>query len=192
MWRGTAARRQADAVADVRVRRAMTMLVDRKRLIDQVMLGYAVEATGPFNPLSKQYNSEVKAWAYDANGAVALLKEAGFADRDGDGVIEAPMGRSLVQADLPFWKRELREDGAVHEGCVCPGGDLLIPDTGLVGAGGAAEQKNFEAMSLGWTAGIESDISRCSTEPDIGGRQLHELPFRSAGQGPGQHAADGR
>ena len=79
--------------ADVRVRRAMTMLLDRKRMIEQLMLGYAVESSGPFNPLSKQFNSDVKPWPYDPKAAAELLKAAGFADRDGSGVLKSPDGR---------------------------------------------------------------------------------------------------
>ena len=36
--------------ADKRVRQAMTMLTDRERICQEVMLGYATVASGPFAP----------------------------------------------------------------------------------------------------------------------------------------------
>lgn len=146
--------------ADARVRRALTMLLDRKRLIDQVMLGYAVQATGPFNPLSKQYNSEVQPWPYDPDGAVTLLKEAGLVDRDGDGVIEAADGTKFeFKLTYPGGSVNYEKMVLFMKDAFARAGISLIPDpldwSVLVER---LNKKNFEAVTLGWTAGIESDI----------------------------------
>ena len=110
--------------AECGVRQAMTMLLDRKRMIDQVMLGYAVEATGPFNPLQQAVQPGGEALAVRRRRPRwTLLKEAGFPIATATGCIESRRRHAVpVQADLSFGQRELREDGAVHEGCVCPGG----------------------------------------------------------------------
>ncbi|MCS7034118.1 MAG: ABC transporter substrate-binding protein, partial [Phycisphaerae bacterium] len=81
--------------ADTRVRRAMTMLIDRERMAREIYLGYATVASGPFAPNGPQSNPEIKPWPYDEAAARALLEEAGFADRNRDGVIEGSDGKPL-------------------------------------------------------------------------------------------------
>jgi peptide/nickel transport system substrate-binding protein len=145
--------------ADKRVRQAMTMLIDRQRYIQDVMLGYAVEATGPFNPLSKQCSPEIKPWPYDVVRAKSLLTEAGFKPGP-DGILVGPDGQ-------PFrFKLTYPSGSANYEKMV-----LLLKDS-FVKAGIILDQdplewsvftdrlntKNFQAISLGWSAGIESDI----------------------------------
>lgn len=146
--------------ADVRVRRAMTMLLDRKRMIDQVMLGYAVEATGPFNPLSKQYNPEVKPWPYDAAAALKLLKEAGFEDRNGDGVLEGADGKPFeFKLTYPSGSTNYETMALFMKDAYARAGIVMKPDpldwSVLVER---LNNKNIEAVTLGWTAGIETDI----------------------------------
>ena len=100
--------------ADARVRRAMTMLLNREEMCAQLMAGLATVATGPFNPLSPQYDPGVEPIAYDPEGAKALLAEAGFRDGDGDGVLEDPDGQALpLLADLPQRHQQLPADGPV-------------------------------------------------------------------------------
>src|SRR5690606_22700040 len=55
--------------ADKRVRQAMTLLTDRQRMIQEVMLGYAELSTGPFKPLSGQVSPKVEPWPYDVERA---------------------------------------------------------------------------------------------------------------------------
>ena len=82
--------------ANRKVRQAMTYLTDRQRIADEVFLGYAVAANGPFNPLGKQNNESLSTREYDIEQAKRLLAEAGFLDRDGDGVIESKTGEPFT------------------------------------------------------------------------------------------------
>ena len=79
--------------ADKRVRQAMTMLTDRQRICSEVFLGYAYPVSGPFFPGSPQEDPSVKLWPYDPDRAKALLREAGYYDRDGSGTLTGPDGR---------------------------------------------------------------------------------------------------
>ena len=82
--------------ADVRVRQAMTYLTDRPGIIEDIMLGYAEPAVSPFSPRSKQHDRSIKPRPYDVNKGKALLAEAGYEDRDGDGM-NRPMAFSVVR-----------------------------------------------------------------------------------------------
>ena len=72
--------------SDRRVRQAMTMLVPRQQIIDTLRFGLAEIAWSPFNPNSPDFNSDIRPWPYDPDRASALLEEAGWVDRDGDGI----------------------------------------------------------------------------------------------------------
>src|SRR3954469_25329223 len=51
--------------ADKRVRQAMTLLLDRQRVCDELMYGQAVVASGPFALETGQSDPAVKPWPYD-------------------------------------------------------------------------------------------------------------------------------
>ena len=64
-------------LADPRVRRALTMLIDRRRFNEIAFGGHAREITGPFAPGTPSYDASIKPWPFDPAAARALLAEAG-------------------------------------------------------------------------------------------------------------------
>jgi peptide/nickel transport system substrate-binding protein len=82
--------------ADARVRQAFAHAIDKQELIDGVRLGLAREATGPIRPGTWAYTDDVKRFPYDPERAKALLAEAGWKDRDGDGVVEDRDGKPFA------------------------------------------------------------------------------------------------
>jgi peptide/nickel transport system substrate-binding protein len=65
---------------DPRVRRALSLAIDRQELVDILFLGHGRVCTGPFLPGGAAFNPEVKAPEPDLERARALLKEAGYDD----------------------------------------------------------------------------------------------------------------
>ncbi|TVR95221.1 MAG: ABC transporter substrate-binding protein [Trueperaceae bacterium] len=85
--------------ADVRVKQALLMAIDRQALIDALLDGFGEVATGPVAPmLGALYNDDVQTYAYDPEAAGALLDEAGWV-RGADGV-RAKDGQRL-EFDMP-------------------------------------------------------------------------------------------
>lgn len=94
---------------DIRVRRAMTMAINKKAIIDGVYLGTGVAAKNPIPPSMWSYNDAVKDDVYDPEGAKKLLAEAGQANMTTD-LWAMPVQRpynpnakriaELMQADL--------------------------------------------------------------------------------------------
>jgi peptide/nickel transport system substrate-binding protein len=82
--------------ADRRVRQAFAHAIDKQELIDGVRLGLAREATGPIRPGTWAYTDKVERFAYDPAKAKALLEEAGWKDRDGDGLVEDREGKPFT------------------------------------------------------------------------------------------------
>jgi peptide/nickel transport system substrate-binding protein len=73
---------------DKRVRQAMAHAIDKNEIIDVVLFGLGRPATGPYVPGTWYYNPDVTKYDYDVNRAKALLKEAGWQDTDGDGILD--------------------------------------------------------------------------------------------------------
>jgi peptide/nickel transport system substrate-binding protein len=73
---------------DSRVRLAMTHLVNRKEILDKLLFGLGEIVTGPFYIFGKSNNGNIKPWPFDPARAKQLLKEAGWIDRDGDGILD--------------------------------------------------------------------------------------------------------
>lgn len=82
--------------ADRRVREAFAHAINKQELIDGVRLGLAREANGPIRPGTWAYTEQVEHYDYDPEKAKALLAEAGWKDRDGDGVVEDKDGKPFT------------------------------------------------------------------------------------------------
>ena len=82
--------------ADPRVRHAFAYAINKRELIDGVVLGLAREANGPIRPGTWAYTDEVKRYEYDPEKAKALLAEAGWKDRDGDGIVDDKDGKPFA------------------------------------------------------------------------------------------------
>lgn len=73
---------------DVRVRRAINYAIDKQEIIDGVYLGLGINIASPYKPGTRWSNPALTPYPYDPNKARTLLKEAGFADTDGDGILD--------------------------------------------------------------------------------------------------------
>jgi peptide/nickel transport system substrate-binding protein len=74
--------------ADVRVRRALTMLYPREQVKAKSYLDHAAVVTGPWPVSVAECDRSVVPLPFDVAGAAKLLAEAGFADHDGDGLLD--------------------------------------------------------------------------------------------------------
>lgn len=81
---------------DVRFRQAVSFAINRQALIDVVFAGKAAPVWGPVPTTSPWFHQGVKTYPYDPLRAKALLAEAGFSDRNGDGVLEDAQGNALA------------------------------------------------------------------------------------------------
>ena len=67
-------------LADVRVRRAILLAIDRKGISDTLFYGKQPVADGDINPLDPMYSPAARHYDYDPAGAKKLLDEAGFGE----------------------------------------------------------------------------------------------------------------
>jgi peptide/nickel transport system substrate-binding protein len=89
---------------ELAVRQALFTLIDRQKLIDQLLAGQGILANGPFVPWSWPYNPEPTYPAYDVGQAIDLLTTAGWVDHDGDGIRDkdgVPLSFELLTDQSP-------------------------------------------------------------------------------------------
>ncbi len=146
--------------ADKRVRQAMTWLTDRQRIIEEVMLGYAEPAVSPFNPRSPQHDPALQPREFDPGKARALLAEAGYEDRDGDGVLEDADGKPF-EFELVYFQdsEDTKRIVLFLKDLYARAGILMHPKpTEWSVMLDLLDKKNFDAITLGWSSGVETDI----------------------------------
>jgi len=146
--------------ADKRVRQAMTYLTDVNRIIDEVYFGYAEPAIGPFGSKTKQHDSSLQAYQFNVDKAKALLKEAGYEDRNGDGVLEDKAGQPfefklIYTQSVEDYKRLvlLLKDAFAKAGV-----KLIASPQEFPVLLESLNTKDYDASMLAWGGGLESDL----------------------------------
>jgi peptide/nickel transport system substrate-binding protein len=152
---------------DIRVRRAMAHAIDKSQIIDGVLLGMGRAATGPFPPQSWSYNPDVKDFEYNPGKAKDLLREAGWTDSDGDGVLDRGVsknGRNRRQ-NLEF--TILTNQGNKIRSMTAEIIQAQLAATGIKADIRIVEwsafihqfinKKNFDAVILGWSLSRDPD-----------------------------------
>lgn len=145
---------------DRRVRLAMTHLIDREKMVRDIWRGLGQVSKGNFNPSSPASDPAAKPWPYDLDRAKELLKEAGWEDRDGNGVIEDKDGNEFEFEFTYSGGGEIAEriatfikDASAAAGIRC----TLRPIDWAVGED-IRKRRDFDAITLAWGANApESD-----------------------------------
>lgn len=99
-------------LTDPATRRALSLALDRDRMIATLMEGYARPGVGPIPPVVWNFHPDLAPVRRDVAAARALLGAAGWADRNGDGVLE----RDGLDLEIEVLTRQgdpVRENGAV-------------------------------------------------------------------------------
>jgi peptide/nickel transport system substrate-binding protein len=137
--------------ADAEVRRALTLAIDRKGLVDAIAFGEGRVTAHPVMSQSPFYASDIPPHPYDPEEAKRLLENAGWTDRDGDGVRERG-GRPFEFELVTNLGNRLREDAlVVIQSDLAEVGVRVVPRvrewTVLLEE---TQTKRFEAVLGGW------------------------------------------
>lgn len=142
-----------------KVRQALAQAVNKKEIIQGLLLGYGQEATGPFPPASWAYNPDVKSLPYDPQKALALLKEEGWEDHDGDGILDkdgkpfrftilSNQGNKLRAMAAEVIQQHLKKIGVSTEIRILEWSTFLH---------NYVDKKNFDAVILAWSLARDPD-----------------------------------
>jgi peptide/nickel transport system substrate-binding protein len=143
---------------DVRVRQAINYAIDKQEIIDGVLLGLGEPVASPYKPGTRWSNPKLQPYPYDPIKARALLREAGFADTNGDGILEKdgkPFSFEILtnqnkerEMTAVLIQRRLKEVGIEVNIRVLEWASFL---------GRFIKPKQFDAVVLGWSLSLDPD-----------------------------------
>jgi len=90
-------------LADVRVRKAFGLALNRQEMLDSFFQGQGTLISGPYAPGSWAYNLDVAPMPFDPQKAAALLQEAGFV-KGASGILEKDGERLSFTLKVPIEK----------------------------------------------------------------------------------------
>jgi peptide/nickel transport system substrate-binding protein len=136
---------------DARVRLAMAHAVDRQEIIGALLHGQGEIATSTIPPWHPAYPADVQPLGFDRARAGQLLDEAGWTDRNGDGVRENAAGQPLAftlmssddalrRAVVEVLQNQLRQVGARVDVRVMEFQTMLA----------AHKERNYDAVFTNW------------------------------------------
>lgn len=173
---------QPTMFADKRVRQAMTYLIPRERIAQEVYLGLASPTSGPFDEGSKQADPQISARPYDPQKGLALLAEVGWRP-GGDGVLRNPEGQPFAfTLTYPSGNDEYERVMLMIKDTLNSHGILMTQDPQEWSIFiERVDARNFDACALAWGGGaIEGDIRQMFHSSQIAGGANNFTSYRNA------------
>jgi peptide/nickel transport system substrate-binding protein len=149
-------------LADARVRRAITMGTNREQIVEAIIRGYGEVAHSGVPPFHWAYDPEhLPVLEYDPAAARALLDQAGWRDRNNDGVRESADGTRLSfsikynpnlirQQIAEIMQSQLREIGIEAR-------PQVVEYTTLLTQINTPELRDFDGVVMGWNVEFKID-----------------------------------
>ena len=164
---------------DVRVRRALSMAVDRKQIHKYLLYEQAEDITGPFVKQSEHYNRTVLPLPFDPKGAERVLSEAGWKKVDGkmskDG---KPLEFTLITNHGNDARKAIAQ--VVQNSWKRIGVNVRIDTVEwAVFLQKYINSLNFDAVILGWRLGLDPDLYQIWHSSQTGPGQLNFVGFKN-------------
>lgn len=144
--------------SDRRVRKAMTLLMNREAILQKLNFGLGQQVTGPFYFLSIDYDSSIKPPPYDPSEAKKLLAEAGWRDHDGDHILDqkgVPFRFELLIASGRRFSERLAT--ILKEDLKTVGIQMEIRKVEWALFTKMIDDRTYDAVALSWAFGLETD-----------------------------------
>lgn len=163
------------------VRQAITYAINRQEIVDGVLLGQGKIIATPYKPKTYWVNQSLKSRTYQPEHAKNLLKEAGWEDHDGDGLIDKD-GQPFSFTILTNNGNKQRADTAtiIQYRLKKIGIDVnirLIEWSAFIS--NFINKRKFEAVILGWSLSPEPDQFSIWHSSQTGEREFNFLNYRN-------------
>ncbi len=165
---------------DKRVRQAMSHAIDKGEIIDGILLGQGVEASGPFKPDMWAYTPKVAKYEYNPDKALALLKEAGFVQASDGALVRngnrfeftilVNQGNDVRIRCAELIQKRLSEIGIKMKIRVIEWASFVNE---------FIDKRNFEAVILGWTIPQDPDLFDIWHSSKQGPKELNFISFEN-------------
>lgn len=167
---------------DKRIRQAMTAAINKDELIQGVLFGMGQRAVGPIVPGRWAYNPDVRDIAYDPQHAVELLAQAGWREKNADGI--------LVKDGKPFQFTILTNQGnqqrllsaqIIQQRLRFVGIDVKIRIVEWATfLKEYIDKGNFEVVMLGWSTSQDPDMYDVWHSSKTNPGELNFIGFKNA------------
>ena len=165
---------------DLRVRRALSMAIDVDKIIKYVLYNQGERITGPFVKQSPYYDKSIKPIPYDPEGAIKLLKKAGWhKGKDGwlykngkklEFTLITNSGNEIRRAILAIVQDSWKKIGVDVSTDVLEW-SVFIQER--------INKLDFDAVILGWVMSIEPDLYQIWHSSQTHPYQLNFIGFKN-------------
>ncbi len=166
--------------ADRRVRQAIAHAINKRELIDGVLLGLGREATGPYKPGTWAYNPNVRTYSHEMRRARELLAAAGWKDTNAEGLLVNRQGQ-------PFTFELMTNQGNDERKKVAEIVQASLKELGIQVDIRVIEwasflkeyikKRRFEAIILGWGIGLDPDQYEIWHSSKTGADELNHISY---------------
>ncbi|GMT42565.1 MAG: peptide-binding protein [bacterium] len=173
---------QRELFKDVRVRRAIAHAIDKEEIIKGALLGLGKPSTGPYKPGTWQHNPNVRKYEYSPVKAKALLEAAGWADSDGDGILDKNGEKFEFTIITNQGNNQRKKAGEIIQRRL-KGVGISVKLRILEWASFIKEfinKREFDATILGWTLGPDPDIYDIWHSSKTGEAEFNFITYKNA------------
>jgi len=144
-----------DLFTSKKVRQALTMSIDRERIVEQNLNGLGIEISCPFYLFSSSCDSSIQPWPFDIDKAKKLLEEEGWVDSDGDGIIEKEINgvKVLFKFSLTYYvKNSVTKSLCEYIATALKkvGISCSLNGVDMADLSSSFQDKTFDALAMGW------------------------------------------
>ena len=166
---------------DQRVREAIAWAIDRQEILDGVQLGLGETIAAPYKPGTYWVNKKLKPRSFNPEKARVLLAEAGWVDRDGDGLVDKN-GKALSFTILTNNGNKQRSDAAtiMQQRLKKIGIKInirLVEWSAFIQ--NFINKRDFDAVILGWSLSPDPDQYTIWHSSQTGPRQFNFLSYKN-------------
>ena len=144
---------------DPRTRKAMTYLTNRAQMVKSILFGLGEVVEGPIYFFRPEYDKTLPSYPFDPAKARKLLREAGWSDSDGDGILDRTIGGHRV----PFrFELKINSGNTTRKSVALTlqdelrkhGIDMSVREIDWTIFLGDVKARKFDAIILGWSMSV--------------------------------------
>jgi len=147
--------------AQLEVRRALAQVTDLDAWLRSYYRGLGVIVTGPQNIVSDGYDRTLPRLPYDPRRAAERMLEAGWYDRDGDGIADREGARFEFEMLVPTGNDPAQRFAIKFQEDIAQlGGRMRITELEWAAMRARIDRRDFDAANMAWIPPEESDLEQ--------------------------------